>query len=159
MNEDTILELERQVAELMAWKREREQQQLVFPLDKTSKDIISNDFLSIVGSREYTGGAAGHTFLDFLVKQGSYSGIIGQDTSITFTVNATTDVFTVTKYAVNDDSRCYVQTSDTLPAGLDGGVTYWVINSAGLTFQLSTDGINPVDVTTTGTGLQYLVFF
>lgn len=42
-NEQRIVKLETQIKELLQWKTERMRQQITFPLDKTSKDIITRD--------------------------------------------------------------------------------------------------------------------
>ncbi len=42
-NEQRITQLESQVRDLLAWKDARTRQQLTFPLDKVSKDIVSKD--------------------------------------------------------------------------------------------------------------------
>lgn len=48
-SEERIKKLEAQVAELLAWKQQRMRQQLTFPLDKTSKDILSKDLVVWTG--------------------------------------------------------------------------------------------------------------
>ncbi len=42
-NEQRIQQLENQVKELLAWKEARMRQQLTFPLDKISQDIVHKD--------------------------------------------------------------------------------------------------------------------
>lgn len=48
--EERIKKLEKQVAELLEWKRQRMSQQITFPLDKTSQDVIGQNFIYTNGN-------------------------------------------------------------------------------------------------------------
>ena len=47
--DEQIKRIEAKIAEFQAWKEARTSQQLVFPLDKQSQDIISADALKVTG--------------------------------------------------------------------------------------------------------------
>lgn len=71
----------------------------------------------------------------------------------TFTANAGTDTCTSTAHGLNNDIPVVLTTSGTLPAGLSTGTTYWIVNKAANTFQLSaTRGGAAIDITSTGSG-------
>lgn len=63
---------------------------------------------------------------------------------------ATPGVFTVPTTALPSGTSLVLTTTGTLPTGLTAGVTYYVLNPSGLTFQLSTSSTGS-PITTTGT--------
>ena len=56
------------------------------------------------------------------------------------------------------DYACLLSSSGALPGGLDLGIALYIINATKNSFQLSTDGINPLDITSKGTGTHYITF-
>lgn len=76
---------------------------------------------------------------------------------IPVTLNADTDTFTLEEHPLSDGDIVNVSTYGTLAAGLTEGKTYYVVNKADDTFQVSEslDGA-AVDLTDTGTGQQYI---
>lgn len=75
------------------------------------------------------------------------------------TANAGTNIFTSVAHGLANDTIVYVATQSTgiLPAGLTALTAYYVINTAADTFQLSaTIGGSAIDITTAGTGAQYV---
>lgn len=52
--EERLAKLEAQIAELSAWKTQREQQQVAFPLDDISKNIIGGVIYDGAGSTDTT---------------------------------------------------------------------------------------------------------
>lgn len=76
---------------------------------------------------------------------------------VPFSVNPTTNVFTLTNYTpTNGDIWRVTNSGGTLPGGLSENTDYYVVNASGSTCKLSTTaGGSAVDVTTTGTGLNF----
>jgi len=58
-NEERIKKLEDQVRELLAWKTERTRQQIVFPLDEASKQVITKDVPVFTGNIKDNGTDVG----------------------------------------------------------------------------------------------------
>lgn len=107
----------------------------------------------------HEGGVGGNTFLNKYrqtkfrnkVEYYTYPDGVKQ-----FTVNTTTNVCYCPNNGFIDGRYFLFETTGTLPAGLDSTIdTYWVINATQDTFQVTTDGVNPVDITSIGTGDQY----
>jgi len=70
---------------------------------------------------------------------------------VPFTVDDTTDVFTVFNHPFSDDDKIRVTEVDTLPTGLSTYTDYYIINSTTDTFQVSlTLSGSAVDVTSAG---------
>ncbi len=150
--------LENRIRELEKWKSERERQQIVFPLDTQSIRILQENFMRITEAITTVGGVAGLENTQFGGSQGQYNFIVSQNTYVSYLVNTTTD-FVITNSYFEDDLLINILTTDTAPAGLTVGVDYYVINSTGETFQLTTVQGNPafiVDITSVGVGNQYL---
>lgn len=158
---DKLQQLENRIKELEKWKSERERQQITFPMDTKSIEVLNKYFMRILDDILYVGGAAGREFTLYSGIQGGRKFIVQEDTYVKFTVNTSTDYITVeqTKYRFTENEDVYVATSDTLPGGLTYGITYYVKNVFSNTFQLSTTpGGAVVDITSTGTGTQYIYF-
>jgi hypothetical protein len=161
-------DLENRIAALESWQKARQSQQIVFPLDAQSVTILNNYFMSIVGTIVYT-NANGLDFTNWLVKQGATGGVIGIGLPLfRFTANATTNTLTVGLDVINnnqgyfnDDNQVFVTSTDTLPAPLVTAFPYYVVNAGGggTTVQLSlTQGGAAIDLTTAGTGEQFIQF-
>lgn len=156
-NEQRLQQLEKQVQDLVKWKNDKTKQQISYPLDLASIEALNKYFLRIVSSFIQVGGVAGRAFRYFFVKQDQFIGSFPEDLSAIFTVDAGTDVLTVTAHSFANDDRVYVFTSDTLPSPLDSTTTYYVISSTGTTFKLSTSlGGGAVNITNAGTGIHYI---
>lgn len=160
-------ELTRRIEALEKWKKDRERQQIVFPLDAQSVTILNNYFMSITGQIIYT-NASGIDFTNWIVKQGPTAGVVSIGLPLfRFTVNTTTNVLTIgldiannNQGSFNDDDQVFVTSTDTLPSPLVTAVPYYVVNSTGTTIQLSTtSGGAAIDITTSGTGEQFIQFF
>lgn len=73
-----------------------------------------------------------------------------------FTVNTTTNVIHSENHGFVDGRYLAFRTTDTLPAGIDSLIdSYTVINATANTYQATIDGVNPVDITSAGSGDQY----
>jgi hypothetical protein len=82
---------------------------------------------------------------------------LGQTQTSVFT-GAITDIITST-ISLKNGHTVTLTTTDTLPAGLATGTTYYVIDSSGVTCKLSlTVGGTAVNITDTGTGTHTLVY-
>lgn len=159
MNEQILQlqQLAKRVEELERWKEEKTRQQISYPLDSVSVEILNKDFLRIIGKYVQVGGVSGREFTNFFVKQAENTGSIPESNAVPFTANATSNVITVTGHAFANDDRVYVFTDDTLPAPLDTITTYYVVSSSGMTFKLSlTSGGSAIDITDAGTGVHYI---
>jgi hypothetical protein len=161
--------LQQQVAELMAWKKQKELQQISYPLDITSVNILSKYFLSFVNFFSTTGGAAGNLFSNMIVKQNNKSIAMSIWTAlINITPNYSTHVFTLNialttgaQGKVSNGTFVQIFSPDpgTTPTLLDNGGGYFVVNTSGNTFQLSaTKGGSAIAFTDNGTGLQYIIY-
>lgn len=73
-----------------------------------------------------------------------------------YTVNTTSNVCNSTNHGFTDGQYIVFRTTDTIPGGLDSVITtYWVLNATADTFQVTSDGVNPIDITSSGAGEQY----
>ena len=158
--------LENRIKALEKWQSERKTQQVTYPLDNQSIQILNKYFLSYVESVFYEGGVAGTLFKEILVRQNGRINVLGAETVLLqYTANTSTNYLTLSQDLVNlgqatlaNNTNVLVVTSGVAPAPLSG--TYFVVNAiAGDTqVQLSlTMGGVAVDITSTGTGNQYLI--
>lgn len=154
------LNLENRIKELEKWKEERTRQQISYPLDTESVRILSNYLMSLSGTVRTISGVGGNEFIYYTGQQGDKDFQVSINTFVPYQANTTADTVTVQKITFENDTQVYLSTSDTYPAPLDGVTNYYVINSTGLTFQLSlTSGGAAIDITSTGVGQQYIYFF
>jgi len=160
-----ITQLEKRIKDLEKWKEERTRQQLSFPLDIQSINILNQNFMRITRQVNIeTVGASSHTFIYYTGTQGNFNFEVGANTFIPYTVNTTNNKLTVTNLPFDDDLQVYFSTSDTAPSPIDtsGTTDYFIINSTGLTFEITTvQGSvgDIVDITTDGVGSQYIYFY
>lgn len=161
---DEIEQLKAQVAALTARLDAKDAQQIKFPLDKESIDILNKYFVRIVDEYVYLGGAGDNSFPVFVGTQDGkrfdvYPG------NIRYTVEPSTNVVTIvdrTPYTrFGDDETMVLFTTDTMPSPLSGQglTTYYVISAAsdGYSFKLSaTLGGSEINITDVGVGKQFL---
>lgn len=148
-----IEELERKIEELTSTTD--------LPLELKNA-LVRNGFLRFRENVYYEGGASGNTFKNIIVDYGNEKIVLapaGLFTPIAFTVNTGTDTCTSVGHPFSDDHQVFLSTTGTLPAGLNSVDSYWIISSTADTFQLSLDGVNPVNITSTGTGTHYATYF
>lgn len=157
MNPDYQKLLQR-VDALEKWKAQRERQQLTYPLDVQSQSILNKYVMVINDKFDFiVYGVADHAVSRYFGTQGNKAFEISPQTLFRYSVNATTNVFTVQGTNLLNDEAVLVTTNDTLPAPLDGTTTYYVINSTGTTFKLSlTVGGAEINVTDIGVGNQFI---
>lgn len=152
--------LENRIKQLEDWKVQREKQQITFPLDIQSINILNEYFMRITGEVNTIAGAGSNEFTYYIGKQGNQEFQVDADTFIPYTVDSSTDVFTIQKISFDDNTQIYVSTSDTTPDPLVAGDPYFVVSSTGFTFKLSlTSGGAPIDITSNGVGKQYIYYY
>jgi len=127
------------------------------PLDIVNA-FVGAGFLKYDGNLDFTGGVGGNVFPNIFVKYANSRFLLSLPYPLTsFIANSTTDTCYAKGHSLNDGNTVVFYTTDTLPEGLDSLIeTYAIINATADTFQLTTDGINPVDITTDGVGIQYV---
>ncbi len=153
---DQIKQLQTQVAELMAWKEQKIRQQISYPLDVASKNILNQDFLMFDGYLNFV-RASGEEVPNIRVRHDNITDLINIYHGLRiFIANASTEVITSDHHGFVNDNEILVISTDTLPGGLSDIVTYFVISATTNTFQVSlTLGGSAVDITSTGTGQHY----
>jgi len=76
-----------------------------------------------------------------------------------FTVNTTTDVITCTAHGLSDTDKVRFYTSSALPSGISANTTYYARDTTTDTLKIAaTSGGSAIDLTTEGTGTQYLQY-
>ena len=124
--------------------------------------LINVGFLKFDGSISYEAGAGGNFFEEIFVKYLNQRKMIGISqipfTFVVASISSNTCSFINTDISPLDIQGQSIQlyTSGTLPGGLDLAVPLSIINCTATTFQISTDGVNPIDITSAGSGTQYL---
>lgn len=156
---DKIRQLENRIKKLENWKQQKIVQQISFPLDAQSLNILKKYFMHITTIIEYDAGAGANHFVHFLGKQGSEQvprssyvpGTQGNPiyfqiepiSLVSYTVDISTDYLTTTQFSGNvkffDDTEITLVTEGTAPSPLDGvlGTPYYVRDSDGYTFKLA----------------------
>lgn len=158
MNENENLQA--QIDELKRRLDARDAQQIVFPLDVQSVNVLNRYFMRITGTIITTGGAGGNTFIEYAGNQNGTEFLVGSNTYVPFVVDVSANTLTVTKQYFDNGTLVNLYTSDTLPAPFTTGTDYYVVNSTGLLFKLSaTFGGAAIDITNAGTGTQYISTF
>lgn len=158
MNEFELLKA--RVDELKQWMESTKKQQLDYPLDWESTQIIQKDLLVATGKE--------HPFLfTDLIAFGLEVDLNGVKTVLyaslpmkEFTADDTTDVCTYVNgtHGLLNDDVVNLATTNTLPDPLDTATDYYVIDATASTFKLSTSsGGSAVDITDTGTGSHYFL--
>jgi len=119
--------------------------------------FVKRGFLMWDGDISFEGGVSGNTFQNIFIRYLNQRFLQQLPYPLKrFTAVAATDTCHSIGHGFNDGNNVVFYTTDTLPAGLDSLiVTYFIFNATADTFQLTTDGINPVDITDAGVGVQY----
>lgn len=156
-------QLSQRIDAIESWQAGKIKQQITFPLDIQSLKVLNQYYMHLTDTAIISGGASGNTFVNYIGNQGNYDFSVNQDIYILYSVNPTTDIFTITgKIGFSNGTQVVVSTSDTTPSPLVAGTTYYVVNSTGIgqSFKLSsTLGGSPINITTKGTGEQYIFYF
>ncbi len=126
--------------------------------------LVSLGFLKFERSIEYDAGAGGNHFENIFIKYLNQIRMLSVSplpyTYVVNSVSANTLSFIGTDINPLDLGTTWVllYTTDTFPGGLDLAVELLIINPTATTFQLSADGVNPIDITSIGVGTQYIDF-
>ena len=157
MNED-ITRLQKDVADLKAWRAKKDLQQISYPLDAQSLNILSKYFFRVTKKffKQIVSVYLPYALLEQETSPVS-SMVVRTSSIIQFSANPSTDVLTGSDKVSNDDSLDFY-TTGTLPTPLEQYLTLFVINASGKTFQVSTDiGGSALDITSSGNGTQFLL--
>jgi hypothetical protein len=156
-------QLQRRIEALEKWQKEKQSQQISFPLDNQSIEILNKYFMRITANYDvYTGGAGGNIFPIYIGNQGGQVFEVSTPSTTGYSVNVSTNYITTTGLNIKyfDDEIVTVATTGTAPSPLILGNAYFVINSDGFTFQLSeTESGAAIDITDTGSGSQFIRYF
>lgn len=143
--ENRIQKLENQIKTLEQWQKEKQSQQISFPLDQQSIEILNKYFMRIYQVVTATGGASGNTFTIFLGKQGNtdliqrnIEFIVSQNDLIPFIVNVSENCLNVTKRYIENWQEVYFSTTGTLPTPLDNTLLNYTVESDGTNFKIAT---------------------
>lgn len=150
-----------QLAELIAWKKARETQQITFPIDSKSVEILQNYFMRILGTLS-SFGVGGDVETSYIGKQANLEFIVGKNQFIPYAVDIVNDLIIPSmQVGFENGQKIYFISEDTFPGGM-GGIDYFVINAAAGSFQITTiagDVGSIVDITSVGVGRQWLWSF
>lgn len=105
--------------------------------------LVTGNFVAVGGSLQF------QTL--FLIANGH---AIANKTITDAAINATTNVISVTAHGltIGNEVLFAAQPGSTLPDGIAAGTLYKVMSVATDSFQISTDGVTPIDITSTGSG-------
>lgn len=162
--ENRIQRLESQIKTLEQWKVEKEKQQIKFPLDNQSIEILNKYFMRIVQDIAYYegDGVDGYELIThYLAKQDNKYVDLRKSKLIQYTVDINTDYLSIIS-DVNFTSNfiLYFATTGVQPTALNTSIPYYVINSTGQRFQISeTPGGAAVNFTDKGTGHQFISIY
>lgn len=140
MNDDNTSRLQEQVDELMEWKKQQTIQQINYPLDKNSLDILSKYFIKFVETFDIV-GVSGVEFPFAMVVNVNgtnyYLNIAG--TFYIYQADKTSDLLYVNNNLFINGDAVVIYTSNQAPTPLvaGGNITYYVTNQSGNTFKLS----------------------
>lgn len=150
---------ERRLKVLEDWKKAREIQQITFPLDSKSVEILQNYFMRILGTLS-SFGAGGDVETSYIGKQANLEFIVGKNQFIPYSVDVANDLIIPSmQVGFENGQKIYFLSEDTFPGGM-GGIDYYVINAGGGSFQISTVPAGAaVDITSVGVGRQWLWSF
>lgn len=163
MNPD-IKNLTERIKELEKWKAEKERQQIKFPLDIQSQNILNKYFLSKTKAFDTLASATGFEVSYIVVKQDGNSYVASVLPYLySFIASTSTDELAVTNVlnpldvpVFADTQPVRFETTGTLPAPLALGTTYYV-KVGGSSFDVaSTPGGASINITSTGTGVHYI---
>jgi hypothetical protein len=139
------------------WVSLKQKQQILFPVDVKSQQILNKDMLVATGN-EYPIVLTDLLSFGLEVTLNGVTRTIAASLPLKSFTAAVTDICTYTRGAhglVNGDTIALVS-SGVLPAGLDTTTIYFIINATATTFKVSlTSGGSAVDITDTGTGTHY----
>ena len=163
-SENRIKKLENQIQSLEKWKAEKEKQQIAFPLDIRSIEILQKYFMHITEEISTEGDLPGSYITRYLGKQDNKQFDVFKNTFLQYTVDIENNILKVLSRSFEINTQIWFTTEDTAPNPIDtsGFTDYYVINPTNTTFQITTvmgDAGSIVDITDIGVGRQYIYFF
>lgn len=172
-------EILRRLEALEIWKKDREEQQITFPLDQGSLDILNRHYLHVVAAYPYAGGAAGRQFVTFIAQQ-DYNPVreitdsngvawgytfskfqLPQANILPYSANPGNDRI-ILHDDIDIDSGISVlfYTNGVAPGGITAGLgtpAYKVNNLRDRSFEIQDTNGATVNITNAGEGKQFLV--
>ena len=159
-------DIEKRIKALEEYVDARKKQQITYPLDAISQTILNKYYLSIINT-VFNTAVSGQEFRSIVVQQDGKVNVISVLSQfMTYSANSTTNILTLganlitgAQATLEDDQLVSINTPTpgVPPAPLENGFFYYVVSSTGTTIQLSeTLGGAAIDLSTTGTGTQYL---
>lgn len=151
----------KQLADLVAWKKARETQQLTLPLDPKSLAILSEQFMRIISTVRTEGGVAQNIFTTYIGQQGNIEFEVYPVSLVSYTVDISTNYLRTSGYTKFwDDQPVVVDTDEggVPPSPLSELATYYVRDSLdGHEFKLAaTVGGAAINITDIGSGRQFI---
>ena len=169
-------EIIRRIEALEGWKREREREQIKFPLDQESIDILNRYFLRVVDVQSWEGGVSARNFLQYVATQKETPRItssvnrgvginkfeFAQLTLFQVNINQGTDQLTLIDKIQNFDSGNEISflSEDTPPGGITalGLANYKINNLVGHTFNITDTANVAINITDSGVGRLFMQF-
>lgn len=140
----------------------RQAQQITFPLDQKSIEILQNYFMRITGTLS-SFGVGGDVETSYIGNQADLQFIAGKNQYIPYVADPANDLIVPTlPVGFEEDQKLFFITDDTFPGGINPGTDYFVINATAESFQITTVQGDPgsiVNITTVGAGRQWLWSF
>lgn len=165
-------QLENRIAALEKWKSEKDRKQITFPLDKETLETLGKYFLSKKLDVFYEGGAGANYFPLSLFSQenrgfliGSYVAFVAykvETTGSNATVRVGFDYINNKPYTLTGSETVIPMTdiNGEAPGGLSPLSNEMVfINVDGNTANLSYNGIDPINISSSGSGNQYFAIY
>ncbi len=133
-----IQEMQGKFAELFDWKKQREEQQISYPLDANSIRVIGRNFLQIVTQLNSLSVTGREFPLVIIAKQNDQLYYLTPSgTFYPYTANASTDLLTMTAVPFIFGDTVQVYSDGTVPGGLSSAFTYYVVGITGNSFKLA----------------------
>lgn len=154
-----ITNLKKDVANLKKFNEKLMRQQITYPLDSSSIEIIQKDFLQHDGDIKLIDQTTG-TILNLLtIKINNRLYNLGVLRNLTlFIPNSSTDVMIATNHGLTASDTVILTSTGTLPAPLNDTTLYYPVSVTTDTFKLSLSLAGAaIDITTNGTGTQYVL--
>jgi hypothetical protein len=166
--DNELQQLKQRIADLEKWKADKEKQQIKYPLDQESLEVLNKYYIRLVESTFYYAGASGHPFPLMITRQGTQ--LVGG--FLKYTANPANDTITIAsgeqmivyghdwaKFA--NGTQVFIYTNDTEPGGLVAGtgIPYFVVDASGdgRSFKLEASvGGGAIDITSAGSGQQFI---
>lgn len=155
--------LENRIRALEKWRDDKTNQQISFPLDNRSIEILNKYYIHYLSTIDYDAGVGSNHFVTYLAQQDNLLFQLDPPSLVSYTVDVATNYLTTNQISGNikffDDFEVVLYTDGTPPTPLTAGglTTYFVINSDGYTFQLSaSSGGAAIDITDAGSGRQFI---